>query len=185
MYVLDSRLQDGHGNIPKWDTRSRAVIYLGHSTVHANSVALVLNPNTGHVSPQFHFFNNPLTTVSHMSNGTVPSNWGDLVEESSEEILLERFSFRNTWLTQDQPPTYIPNIQGCLDRQPLDDPSPDESTGENSGRSEGAPTHETLVREIPDFEGSDLDVVKPEQSHEGDGTTFISTASTNETSKKS
>ena len=51
--VLDSRLQDGHGNIPKWDPRARDGIYLGNSIVHTNSVALVLNPNTGHISPQF------------------------------------------------------------------------------------------------------------------------------------
>ena len=75
-----------------------------------------------------------------MSNGTVPSNWADLVERSSEEILPERFSVRNTWLTQDQPPTHIPNVQQYLDRQPSDNPSPDESTGEHSGYSEGVPT---------------------------------------------
>ena len=37
---------------------------------------------------------------------------------------------------------------------------------------------------MPDFEGADLDVVQPDQSHEGDGTKFNSTASTNETSNK-
>ena len=49
VYVLDSRLQDGHGKITKWYPRARDVIYLGNSIVHANSVALVLNPKTGHV----------------------------------------------------------------------------------------------------------------------------------------
>ena len=185
VYVLDSRLQDGHDKLPKWEPRAWARIYLGHSTVHANSVALVLNPKTGHVSPQFHcVFDNHFTTVSHMSNGTVPSNWYDLVEQSSEEILPERFSVRKTWLTQYHPPTHIPNFQQYLYRQPLDDSSPDESTGEHSGRSEGAPTHETLVREMPAFEGADLDVVQPEQAHEGDVTTFIITTSTNEPSNK-
>ena len=62
VYVLDSRLQDGHSNIPKWDPRSRAGIYLGQYTVHANSVDIVLNTKTGHVSPQFHrVFENHLT----------------------------------------------------------------------------------------------------------------------------
>ena len=42
--------------LPKWDPGSRAGICLGHSIVHANSVALVFNPNTGDVSPQFLFF---------------------------------------------------------------------------------------------------------------------------------
>ena len=81
VYVLDPRLQNGYGKFPKWELRARSGIYLGHSTVHANSVALVLNTNTGHVSPQFHFvFDDHFTTLSQMRNGTVPSNWADLVE---------------------------------------------------------------------------------------------------------
>ena len=55
VYVLDARLQDAGGaGPPKWDPRSRLGIYLGHSPSHAGSVALVLNPRTGLVSPQFH-----------------------------------------------------------------------------------------------------------------------------------
>jgi hypothetical protein len=54
-YVLDARLQDAGGaGPPKWDPRARLGIYLGHSPSHAGSVALVLNPRTGLVSPQFH-----------------------------------------------------------------------------------------------------------------------------------
>ena len=39
---------------PKWRQRSWLRVYLGPSPNHARSVALVLNPRTGHVSPQFH-----------------------------------------------------------------------------------------------------------------------------------
>ena len=106
----------------------------------------------------------------------MPSNLADLVDRRSEEILPERFSVRNTWLTQNQPLTHIPNVQQYLDRQPSDDPSPDEYNGEHIGRSEGAPTHKTLVQEMPVFKGDGLDVAQPEQAHEGDGTTFISKA---------
>ena len=42
-YVLDNSLQ-----------RARLGIYLGPSPSHARTVALILNPRTGHVSPQFH-----------------------------------------------------------------------------------------------------------------------------------
>ena len=52
-YVLDNALQSGQG-APKWKQRSRLGVYLGPSPNHARSVALVLNPRTGHVSPQFH-----------------------------------------------------------------------------------------------------------------------------------
>ena len=94
----------------------------------------------------------------------------------------ERFSVRNTWLTQDQPPTHIPNVQKYLERQPSDNPSPDEHTGEHSACFKGAPTHETLVYEMPVFEGADLDVVQPEQAQEGYVITFNNTLSTNEPS---
>ena len=52
-YVLDNALQSGQGS-PKWKQRSRLGVYLGPSPSQARSVALVLNPRTGHVSPQFH-----------------------------------------------------------------------------------------------------------------------------------
>eukprot|EP00957_Ditylum_brightwellii_P072252 5492254-Ditylum_brightwellii.AAC.1 len=49
VYVLDGRLQSGSGiGPPKWDPRSRAGVYLGHSPVYAGNVALVLNLHTGH-----------------------------------------------------------------------------------------------------------------------------------------
>ena len=52
-YVLDNALQSGQG-APKWKERSRLGVYLGPSPNHARSIALVLNPRIGHVSPQFH-----------------------------------------------------------------------------------------------------------------------------------
>ena len=52
-YVLDKDLQNGN-MLSKWEPRSRLGIYLGHSPCHAGSVALVLNPTTLHISPQFH-----------------------------------------------------------------------------------------------------------------------------------
>ena len=52
-YVLDNILQGGQG-LPKWSSRSRLGVYLGPSPNHARSVVLILNPRTGHVSPQFH-----------------------------------------------------------------------------------------------------------------------------------
>ena len=54
VYVLDEILQVNIAGITKWEPRSFSGIYLGHSPFHAVSLALVLNPETGHVSPQFH-----------------------------------------------------------------------------------------------------------------------------------
>ena len=53
IYVLDNSLQ-GQLTILKWKQQSCLVIYLGPSPNHSHSVHLVLNPRTGHVSPQFH-----------------------------------------------------------------------------------------------------------------------------------
>ena len=63
VYVLNEALQSG--NIySKWKKRSRVGIYLGQSPKHGRNVALVLNLETGHVSPQFHVaFDNGFHTV--------------------------------------------------------------------------------------------------------------------------
>ena len=68
-YVLDARLQSaGVAGPPKWEPRSRIGVYIGHSPFHAGSVALVWNPTTARVSPQYHVvFDNDFTTVLYMS----------------------------------------------------------------------------------------------------------------------
>jgi hypothetical protein len=59
-------------------------IYFGGSPSHASNVALILNPRTGHVSPQFHIvFNDDFTAVQYLCTGTVPSHWVDLVRSSA------------------------------------------------------------------------------------------------------
>ena len=54
VYILDSRLQMNPKGVPKWNPQSTLGIYVGHSSAHAVSVALVLNSKTGLVSPQYH-----------------------------------------------------------------------------------------------------------------------------------
>ena len=51
--MLDKELQS-QKSLPKWHSRAKLGIYLGPSPNHSCSVSLVLNPHTGHVSPQFH-----------------------------------------------------------------------------------------------------------------------------------
>ena len=68
-YVLDNALQSGQG-APKWKHHSRLGVYLAPSPSHAQSVALVLNPCTGHVSPQFHVkFDDFFESVGDMPMG--------------------------------------------------------------------------------------------------------------------
>ncbi len=84
-FVLDSRVQSGIAGPPKWEPRSRLGIYVGHSPSHACSVALVLNPRTGYVSPQYHVGVDDLfTMVASMKKSEVPPNWTELVVKSSE-----------------------------------------------------------------------------------------------------
>ena len=52
-YCLDNDLQLQQP-FHKWKARARLGIYLGSSPVHARNVALVLDRDTGYVSPQFH-----------------------------------------------------------------------------------------------------------------------------------
>ena len=97
VYVLESKLQGNSKGIPKWEPRSRLGVYLGHSPLHAGSVALVLNPGTGHVSPQYHLvFDDEFFTVCHLRAGTVPQNWRELVESSSFSSTEEQYSLADT-----------------------------------------------------------------------------------------
>lgn len=98
VFVLDSRLQSGASKIPKWDPRSRVGIYLGHSPCHAGTVALVLNPRTLRVSPQFHLvFDDEFSTVSFMTEGTIPPHWEQLVTKSAQLASDEDFDLATSW----------------------------------------------------------------------------------------
>ena len=50
---MDNKLQ-GNQSLSKWQQRARLGIYLGPSPNHSRSIGLILNPRTGHGSPQFH-----------------------------------------------------------------------------------------------------------------------------------
>jgi hypothetical protein len=52
-FVLDPRMQDGK-KLPRWSPRSRRAQFVGLSKDHASTAPLVLNLDTGHISPQFH-----------------------------------------------------------------------------------------------------------------------------------
>ncbi len=59
-------------------------IYVERSPSHASNIALILNPRTGHISPQFHVvFDDDFTTVQYLCTGMVPPQWVDLVRSSA------------------------------------------------------------------------------------------------------
>jgi hypothetical protein len=60
-------------------------LYVGCLPSHAANVSLILNPRTGHVSPQFHvIFDDDFTTVSYLRTATIPPFWAELVSASSK-----------------------------------------------------------------------------------------------------
>ena len=74
VYVLHNALQAGQ-QIPKWHKHAQLGLYLGHLLAHARSVALVLNLDTGLVSPQFHVkFDEFFETVNNSDNN-YPNRW--------------------------------------------------------------------------------------------------------------
>jgi hypothetical protein len=101
VYVLDARAQSAGGpGPPKWEPRSRIGVYLGHSPFHAGSVALVFNPRTCRVSPQYHgVFDNTFSTVPYMEAGTEPPQWKDLLKFSSEKATYEDFDLAQDWMS--------------------------------------------------------------------------------------
>jgi hypothetical protein len=99
-YVLDSRLHDADSiGLPKWEPRSNIRVYLGHSPFHTGNVALVYNPSTGHISPQYHVvFDDDFTTVPYMEAGMIPPHWSGLLQFSSELASKQAFNLAQAWL---------------------------------------------------------------------------------------
>ena len=86
-YVLDPRLQDGK-KIPKWQPRARVGMFLGFSQEHSSTVALILNTDSGHISPQFHVvFDERFQTVTSDMVVDLEETWLDLFLESRDVFL--------------------------------------------------------------------------------------------------
>ena len=166
VYVLESKLQSDPKGLPKWEPRSRLGIYLGHSPAHAGSVALVLNPSTGHVSPQYHLvFDDEFTTVCHMREKTVPPNWRELVENSSFSSTEEQFSLADVWLREHSldpsDPDSAPPLIAHKSETLLSAPSPsDRAPNSTTAVSKGDPDSTPIVSEgVPPVDASSSDGV--------------------------
>ena len=93
-------MQGNIAGIPRWESLSRAGIYFGHSSFCARSVVLVLNQETGYVSPQFYVvFDDEFSTVPIMREVKIPPNWKYLVQNRSLSVVLYNIYIRDTWLT--------------------------------------------------------------------------------------
>ena len=184
VYILDSRLQSNPKGVPKWEPRSRLGIYVGHSPAHAGSVALVLNPKTGLVSPQYHVvFDDQFTTVPHMRNLTVPSNWEQLVKHSRELVTTEQFDLTKTWfegenditadtmLQQPNESGSMANLQDNIDRSQAETVPYEAGTTANEGDTED-------LNNTAANEGGSEESARVNWSDEGEGQTSTQDSST-------
>ena len=102
VYVLAARLKGNISGLLKWETRVYAEIYLGYSTFYAELVALVLNPVTVHISPQFHgVFDDEFSTVKFMREGTITPNLIDLMQNRSQRNIPDNIILKDTCFTTD------------------------------------------------------------------------------------
>jgi hypothetical protein len=85
VYVLDATLQDGH-KLPKWAPWAHLGVFLGFSTLHSSQVPLVMNVDTGKISPQFHvIFDDKFETVLSMaSDKSIGDQWKSIVHLKRE-----------------------------------------------------------------------------------------------------
>ena len=84
-YVLHKRLQDGD-HFGKWQARSWRGIYVGPSAQHASNIPLIYNPQSTHVTTQFHVvFDEGFTSLTHLPT-------------SDHDTLMEKLFQNASWM---------------------------------------------------------------------------------------
>jgi hypothetical protein len=114
VYVLHPHLQDGQ-KVPKWQPRARRGQFLGYSIEKSSSIGLILNTNTGNISPQYHVVNNDyFTTVPSvdLTNTFDAASWQAILQTGVERYLsddIDRFgkplplpSLHDKWITEEE-----------------------------------------------------------------------------------
>ena len=90
VYVLDPHLQAGQ-KLPRWQPRSRRGVFMGFSNLHSSEVPLVLDLQTGSITPQYHVvFDDHFSTVTSVEREIdPPDNWNQLCLENTTYIPTE------------------------------------------------------------------------------------------------
>jgi len=106
VYVLDPTLRDG-SKLPKWNPRSRRGQYVGQSPLHASSVGLILNLQTGNVTPQYHVVHDNFFETVYADGTEPPPEWAELVTLSRSMSALEDDDdyvpeLKDEWLTPEE-----------------------------------------------------------------------------------
>ena len=75
VYVLHPTLRQGK-KLPRWQPRSRRGVFVGFSPKHSSDVPLVLNLQTGSISPQYHIvFDDTFSTVISIDEDENPPSF--------------------------------------------------------------------------------------------------------------
>ncbi|KAI2498513.1 hypothetical protein MHU86_15973 [Fragilaria crotonensis] len=92
VYVLDKMISDGK-KLPRWTPRSTRTINMGFSPKHAITVPIVLNPQTGYITPQFHVvFDDWFATVPASADDLPNFNadsWKRMFRDSTYQYILD------------------------------------------------------------------------------------------------
>jgi len=88
-YVLEPSLTQVGGKIPKWQPRSRRSQYVGFSSEHAESIALVRNLHSGYITPQYHIvFDDWFETVDAPADQPPPA-WENMCIFQRDETIFD------------------------------------------------------------------------------------------------
>jgi hypothetical protein len=83
-FVLNKVNQDNPSAAKTWASRCWQGVYVGFSPMHASTVALIFNPSTKHVTPQFHVsYDEDFSTVAFTDPSALESRLETLVNSKS------------------------------------------------------------------------------------------------------
>ena len=102
VYVLEPRLTQAGGKIPKWQPRSRRGQYVGVSPVHAEDISLIRNLKTGYISPQYHIVFDDWFETVYSDDDEEPPEWENMCIYQRFQMQFEPGltppSLSNEWL---------------------------------------------------------------------------------------
>ncbi len=163
VYVLAAPLQSGLSQ-PKWDQRSRVGVYLGHSSQHASNVALILNPKTGFVSPQFHCVYDDLFD-SPKTDKNFTTSWAELAglrEKTKSEVDGDIEPPKN-YLEQPIPM----NIQVHFEEEKIQSEEEDKIQSPNENHVRNQFENDVMKHPMPPTEGASLSTENARSSRSG------------------
>eukprot|EP00957_Ditylum_brightwellii_P168613 12833894-Ditylum_brightwellii.AAC.1 len=104
VYIMDKAKTDGN-KPPKWDPCSRVSAFLGYFRDHARNVAWVMNPNTDHISAQYHvIFDDMFTTVTTTTDADKIELWNGLFPTHTKPLDIAGKFLDDTYTTVSSPP---------------------------------------------------------------------------------